>query len=71
MAYNVVLVSGVRQSDSVIHVHISIICQILFYIGYYRMLSRVQIYSSEYREVVLILQYSIYYSIVVCSSTIE
>ena len=28
--YNVVLVSGVEQSDSVIHVHISILFQILF-----------------------------------------
>ena len=27
---NVVFVSGVRQSDSVIHIHISIVFQILF-----------------------------------------
>ena len=30
MIYNVVLVSGVQQSDSVIHTHISILFQILF-----------------------------------------
>ena len=28
--YNVVLVSGVRQSESAIHIHISILFQILF-----------------------------------------
>ena len=31
MIYNVVLVSGVQQSDSVLHIHISILFQILFY----------------------------------------
>ena len=30
MIYNVVLVSGVQQSDSVIHIHISILLQVLF-----------------------------------------
>ena len=30
MIYNVVLVSGVQQSDSVIHIHVSILFQILF-----------------------------------------
>ena len=30
MIYSVVLVSGVQQSDSVIHIHISILFQILF-----------------------------------------
>ena len=30
MIYDVVLVSGVQQSGSVIHVHISILFQILF-----------------------------------------
>ena len=30
MIYNVVLVSGVQQSDSVIHIHICILLQILF-----------------------------------------
>ena len=46
---NVVLLSGVQQSDSVIHIHISIFFQILFplkgeqnnNLGYYRILSRV------------------------------
>ena len=40
MIYSVVLVSAVQQSDSVIHIHISILFQILFHIGYYRILSR-------------------------------
>ena len=30
LIYSVVLVSGVQQSDSVIHIHISILFQILF-----------------------------------------
>ena len=30
MIYNVVLVSGVQQSDSVMHIHVSILFQILF-----------------------------------------
>ena len=30
LIYNVVLVSGVQQSDLVIHIHISIIFQIIF-----------------------------------------
>ena len=30
MIYNVVLISGVQQSESVIHIHISILFQILF-----------------------------------------
>ena len=30
MIHNTVLVSGVQQSDSVIHIHISILFQILF-----------------------------------------
>ena len=38
---NVVLVSGVQLSDSVIHIHIYILFQILSHIGYYRVLSRV------------------------------
>ena len=41
MLYNVVLVSGVQLSDSVEHIHISILFQILSHIGYYRTLSRV------------------------------
>ena len=36
-----VLVSGVQQSDSVIHIHVSILFQILFPLGYYRIFSRV------------------------------
>ena len=30
LIYNVVLISGTQQSDSVIHIHISILFQILF-----------------------------------------
>ena len=41
MIYNVVLVSGVQQKDSVIHVHISTLFQILSPIGYYGILSTV------------------------------
>ena len=39
--YNVVLVSGVQQSDSVIHIHISILFQIIFFYSYYKILNRV------------------------------
>ena len=38
---NVVLVSGVEQSDSVICIHMSILFQIIFSLGYYRVLSSV------------------------------
>ena len=38
--YNVMLISGVQQSDSVIHINVSIF-QILSHIGYYRLLNRV------------------------------
>ena len=39
---NVVLALGVQQSDSVIHMHVSILYQILFpKLGWYRVLSRV------------------------------
>ena len=41
MINNVLLVSGVWQNDSVIHIHVSVLFQILFPIGYYRILSRV------------------------------
>ena len=41
MIYNVVLVSGVQQNDSVIHIHISILFQIIFPIAYDRILSSV------------------------------
>ena len=39
MLYNVVLVSGVEQNDSVIHVHIFILFQILFL---YRLLKNIE-----------------------------
>ena len=38
---NVVLVSGGPQSDSVIHIHVSILFQVFSHIGFYRILSRV------------------------------
>ena len=38
--YNVMLISGVQRSDSVIHINVSIF-QILSHIGYYRLLNRV------------------------------
>ena len=41
LIYNVVLVAGVQQSDSVIHIHVFILFQIFTHIGYYRILSRV------------------------------
>ena len=39
MIYDVVLVSGVQQSDSVINIHISILLQILFP---YRLLQNIE-----------------------------
>ena len=36
MIYNVVLVSGVKQSDSVTYIHIFILFQIFFHVSYYR-----------------------------------
>ena len=39
LSYNVVLVSGVQQSDSFIHIFILIQISIFFHIGYYRILS--------------------------------
>ena len=36
LIYNVVLVSGIQQSDSVIHIHIVILYQILFSYRYHR-----------------------------------
>ena len=43
MIYNVVLVSGVWQSESVIHIHRSTLLFFIFFshIGHYRVLSRV------------------------------
>ena len=40
MIYNVVLVSGVQQSESVIHVHISTLFRFFSHIGHYRVVSR-------------------------------
>ena len=40
MVYNVVLVSGVQQSDSVVHIHISLF-KFFSHLIYYRILSRV------------------------------
>ena len=41
LIYNVLLVSGIQQSESVIHMHIPTLLQILSHIGHYRVLSRV------------------------------
>ena len=41
LIYNVMLVSGVQQSGSVIHIHVSLLFQILFPLGCYILLSRV------------------------------
>ena len=41
LIYNVVLVSGVQQSDSIIHIHIFILFRLFSHIGYHRILSRV------------------------------
>ena len=38
---NAVLVSGVWKSDSVICIHISILFQCFFHLGFYKILSRV------------------------------
>ena len=45
MIYNVMLVSGIQQSDSVIYIYI--LFQILFLIGYYKILSTVPCSSFE------------------------
>ena len=50
------LVSGAQQSESIIHMHISILFQILFPLGYNRILSR--FHCSTVRSLLLI--YSIY-----------
>ena len=47
MAYNVVLVSGVQQSESVIHIHISILFP---HIGYYKLPNR---FSCALQEVLV------------------
>ena len=41
MNYNVVIISAVQQSDSVLHIHTSILFQILSHIDYHRILVRV------------------------------
>ena len=41
MLINNVFISGVEQSDSIVHIHASILFQILPHLGYYRILSRV------------------------------
>ena len=41
MLYNVVLVSGVQHSDSVIHIHIFFFFRFFSHIGHYRILSSV------------------------------
>ena len=48
MIYNVVLVSGIQQSDSVIHIHIFILFQILFP---YRLLHNIEQSSLCYTVV--------------------
>ena len=57
MIYNVVLVSGVQQSDSVIH--IAIIFQILFHTGYIRILIEFPVLYSRS----LLITYFIYSSV--------
>ena len=39
LIYNAVLVSGVQQSESVMHMHIAILFRFFSHIGYYRILS--------------------------------
>ena len=39
LIYNILLVSGVQQGDSVMHIHISILFVTFSHIGYYRILS--------------------------------
>ena len=41
MINTIVLVSGVQQTDSVLYMHVSILFQILFPLGCYRILKRV------------------------------
>ena len=51
MIYNVVLVSGVQQSDSVIHIHISILFRFFSHIGY----NKFQVYNTVLLTIVTIL----------------
>ena len=49
LIYNVILVSGVQQNDSIIHIHIYLFFFKLFSrLGYYRVLSRVPCYTVGY-----------------------
>ena len=41
LIYNVSLVLGIQQSESVIHIHISTLFRFFSHIGHYRVLSRV------------------------------
>ena len=40
LLYNVVLISAVQQSESVIRIHVSTVFRVFAYIGHYRILSR-------------------------------
>ena len=41
LIYNVVSVSGVQQSESVMHIHISLFLRFYFHVGHYKVLNRV------------------------------
>ena len=41
MIYNVVFISGIQQSESVIHIYIFTLLRFFSHIGHYRVLSRV------------------------------
>ena len=45
--YNVVIISAVQQCDSVIHIHTSILFQILFQVDYHRIFGRVLYYCDN------------------------
>ena len=61
MIYNVGLVSGVQQSDSVIHIHISILCRRFSHIGYYRIVSRIPVLDSRSLLVIyFVLRYKLF-----------
>ena len=45
LIYNAVLVSGVQQSESVMHMHIAILFRFFSHIGYYRILSSFLCYT--------------------------
>ena len=61
MIFNVVLVSGVQHSDSVIHIHILIFFRLFSHIDYYRILSRVPCAIQKVLVVYLFyIQYCVY-----------